>query len=857
MGPLSAKQHREYLKFAAQEARETSKMEREESRKQELHELKLMEAAGKANQSLGHKEQVHEYKMGTMSAPLSKVKKPNPLAGAGLFSRGQHMLPYQVEDAAKARKAAKQTTDTIPAMLTPGEAVIPEPAAQDPKNKPIIKQMVQEGRKANRRKQRGYRDGSVNIVNSDVIPTRVQQAAGYNEGTIQVPVPSLAYEHSDVPGSSFEDGTERVYDFKRGSSADYHFEDGIEEVPNPIQAAVEANKLRIAEEVPAPAVIPVEQPASVASNATPVAPELQVDPIQNAVKENNARVISERTIEAVPVVDPINTNVVNAITTNTPQVPQAQNRFQALEPVPATAVAVGGNESTVNIDVPKPVTEGIVAPDIVPKPVLKAEDDDTKPEYWIKHLRGTQGDVDKAIAGKTDEDAIKSLKDVFTLKGFKSILGLNDQELMRLAVTTIGGRAMGYDTAKSLSYAGKQAFDSSLKRQAQEAQDKRQDKQLKAQQQRDDTRFAITMASQSKAEKKAEADRELTTRRLDLAERKAEAVELARDADRKFQQLKEDNKWTIEQNRAVQSRHQHLQDKFQTHLAMDVPSNVRKSALDMVYKSKTPEDWLSNMESATILLAANTRHKDPNAGANSYKPHWSTYVMGNGDTIQASRRPDGNLDVVTPKGVVVAPPNYAVNYGEKKDNENSVRAIVENRAKGIKGLTEGQVSKMKEDAVLMSQQFQHINPTQFASALEKTFSNLKEQGEGLSSGAFQKAFTTTAIVELNPSSSHLYSGTDKEGKLGYLSDKAQIDMGDAYQKLSKQKGSLDKADLDTKQKWNSLSQEQRETMHRIGSNGKGQDVGTRREGYSAYSEFVIEMAKPPEQRKYKWLQSIK
>lgn len=264
MGPLSAKQHREYLKFEAQEARETAKMEREESRKQELHEIKLMEAAGKADQSLGHKEEVHKYKMGTMGAPLgkSKIKTPNPLAGTELFKRGQHMLPYQAEDAAKARKAAQQNTDTVPAMLTPGEAVIPEPAAQDPKNKPLIRKMVQEGRKANRKKERGYRDGSINIVNSDVIPTRVQQAAGYNEGTIQASVPSLAYEHSDVPGSSFEDGTERVYDFNRGSSASYHYFNGIEEVPDklpPVQLAMADVK---------PAVV---------SDATYVRPEFKID----------------------------------------------------------------------------------------------------------------------------------------------------------------------------------------------------------------------------------------------------------------------------------------------------------------------------------------------------------------------------------------------------------------------------------------------------------------------------------------------------------------------------------------------------------------------------------------------------
>ena len=37
-------------------------------------------------------------------------------------------------------------SDTVPALLTPGEAVIPAPAAQNPANKPIIDAMVNEGR---------------------------------------------------------------------------------------------------------------------------------------------------------------------------------------------------------------------------------------------------------------------------------------------------------------------------------------------------------------------------------------------------------------------------------------------------------------------------------------------------------------------------------------------------------------------------------------------------------------------------------------------------------------------------------------------------------------------------------------
>ena len=40
-------------------------------------------------------------------------------------------------------------TDSVPAMLTPGEAVIPAAAAQNPNNKPAINAMVAEGRQAN------------------------------------------------------------------------------------------------------------------------------------------------------------------------------------------------------------------------------------------------------------------------------------------------------------------------------------------------------------------------------------------------------------------------------------------------------------------------------------------------------------------------------------------------------------------------------------------------------------------------------------------------------------------------------------------------------------------------------------
>ena len=43
----------------------------------------------------------------------------------------------------------QEGVDSVPAMLTPGEAVIPAPAAQDPANQGAIAGMVEQGRAMN------------------------------------------------------------------------------------------------------------------------------------------------------------------------------------------------------------------------------------------------------------------------------------------------------------------------------------------------------------------------------------------------------------------------------------------------------------------------------------------------------------------------------------------------------------------------------------------------------------------------------------------------------------------------------------------------------------------------------------
>lgn len=106
--PLSGKQKRESMKFLLDQLRDTAAFRKEQRRKDAL-----------AKQQMDHKEQTQQAKLSDMSVPPKMSKPTNPEAGPN---------------------------DKIPALLAPGEAVIPAKAAQKPENKPLIKAMVKEGR---------------------------------------------------------------------------------------------------------------------------------------------------------------------------------------------------------------------------------------------------------------------------------------------------------------------------------------------------------------------------------------------------------------------------------------------------------------------------------------------------------------------------------------------------------------------------------------------------------------------------------------------------------------------------------------------------------------------------------------
>ena len=84
-------------------------------------------------------------------------------------------------------------SDTVPAMLTPGEAVIPREAAQHPDNKPIIAAMIDQGREMQKFGQGTYEVPGYSIG--------AHYVDGYQMGVADLPAPGVDDQQAFVTGA--------------------------------------------------------------------------------------------------------------------------------------------------------------------------------------------------------------------------------------------------------------------------------------------------------------------------------------------------------------------------------------------------------------------------------------------------------------------------------------------------------------------------------------------------------------------------------------------------------------------------------------------------------------------------------
>jgi hypothetical protein len=191
MGPLSLKQAREDAKFQMEQQRKDAELQQKLTHKEQLQQIKLAEMA-----QVGQLKVASKAKQSELPVPKLPQTAPtmmtNPEAGS---------------------------SDTVPAMLTPGEAVIPQPAAQNPQNKPIIEALVNEGRKANRGLSdgavdlEGYSMGSVKIKKSKAIPKPIGGKGTHKKVLPKLPkvdMRGFANGTPAVPAMGYQQGTPRV-----------------------------------------------------------------------------------------------------------------------------------------------------------------------------------------------------------------------------------------------------------------------------------------------------------------------------------------------------------------------------------------------------------------------------------------------------------------------------------------------------------------------------------------------------------------------------------------------------------------------------------------------------------------------
>jgi len=670
--PLSGKQQREWLKFSAKESRESAKMENDEKRKERLHEIKLQEAAAKANQGIGHKEELHGIKVNELGGPLGKkprmnreklgLPSSNPMSGTGMFKQGQHMLA--------------KGTDTVPAMLTPGEAVIPRAAAQDPRNKPLIAQMVQQGRQAQKfgkgttgvidiphqlamlpvvkpvKKRMGYEDGTI-----DAQDEQIYNPDKYNEGTMNVvEKDGLPMMHGGyVP--HYENGTvDANYEFDtqgdrqglnpyglrqqvpaetaqgldytmptpKGSgymggmpSADgkmmteYTMDDNKGQYPSMVPT-LGAEELKIISKGQMPDEIDDKarayRDARVAAGQSPFASSTGLKAPMGygdfLYKEGQPKPVNIAEVEPAPppvITEKSQVNNMDRVANPSPFVGAVDG--DNMPPIPETAVV----EST-----PRSLT-----PPLPKYPAKGSPEDRTNPDYWIKHFKGANGDVEKAADRYKNDDKgfIESFKDIFSYKGLKDTLGLNNQEIARMAVMYLGSRARGYNSAKSLSFAGKNAFETSLQRQSREFSEIAADRRAEKSDDRAVRTAAISMASQ-------EQRYQFEDQRAIAKERKDEMTRLTAE------------------RRDLRKEYENDRDRFENFASKDVPMSVRNEAFKLAYaplKSKEPADRIEeqrdNLRKATVLMSMNVQHKDKGNTINMPSPVQPVTLVTNSNGV--------------------------------------------------------------------------------------------------------------------------------------------------------------------------------------------------------------------------------
>jgi len=426
--PLSGKQKRENMKFLLNELRDTASFKNDQKRKDQASQQQMRLKEEKAK-----------------GVPPKMGKPTNPEAGPN---------------------------DKIPALLAPGEAVIPAKAAQKPENKPLIKAMVREGRS----------DRNLSVPMPKGFMCGTEKVKGYQYGSTGV---WDYYTDEAINGEERNISIDPQGNYYVNDQMVYQAPPEVKQQINSDRAAIKQAGIDATKPLAATADVLVGGPTNALADAGSW--------IANAIgvpRAGRALGIYDEDVTSVEI-PKIGSGTATPFFDKTREATNANQPKQLVGSVPKGAENAVAAKSTMQVVdnkvVPTPEPEPLtnvsqikneipVADPVIPMPTK----DDEGNVIPVPKSESAPIPTDKSGFSKwadTIGGAIKgtyeSISDPEKLKGALSstleTLGFNGRDASRFALLVASSKALGYDTTQAVRFAGQYTLKASDQRAQTEA----------------------------------------------------------------------------------------------------------------------------------------------------------------------------------------------------------------------------------------------------------------------------------------------------------------------------------------------------------------------------------------------------
>jgi len=816
MGPLSTKAKVQELAGQVKNQMTIIKTLSDEARKKDLHKLKMAKEITKAKaEGIPIDEDTIGASDGMLSIPKSGTVQPDTILkenpkGNEQPSHGVTIPPIGKSGPSVTLKNPEAgPSDVIPAMLTPGEAVIPASVAQDSAYKPVIEALVHEGRMRNRQPGgvKGFADGSTDVeyepgnrasfeayyrpfaektgkslgVSPNIILAQLGHETGWGKKTVG------AHNLGNIKDFSGQEGSVEAHDKLEGSKDKYRsyknpqefFDDygsllerkfpGVKGAGNDITKFVggltNAQRQKYATDPDymkkLQALVGQPKPADGEIQSSAEAQRLMrqgtvVPPVSNggfaSISDAGSVMAMQNNLHGSRQQDRAPLERVELAKRVDAQVPALRNSISPAPSQPLGAeVAPPPSPKVPDGFIPKPVPMTGTTPEgEVGGTGIKVKDA-AKTEFFNSTLEDTNIQAQLSKLQETPPPPNTDPKDWLS-KGLAKIFGptgmFNEEDLIRFSLLAAGGMLTGGSVGGSLSYAGLHTLKASDGRRAAQAQ---------------------------AAAKQAEITRQGQAAQAQAAAKQAEITRQGQ----------------VEAAKDLRERNQSLENTFYTHMDKASPEAKAQAQklFDEARTATSPAMREAKMTQAIRTLAANQiatndgKNRAPTSGYDSKTGQSVNYMWSKDDRLMVEDPATGNFIDARKAGVNPIPDSeYHKRTTEQKESISkrlTARLLQLNQKPEGGGPIDKTYtdSAIKEHAAGLTEEFMSLRadmghdmkPEDFSKIVDNAISNISENYRGrklneLTPEALRRTVYGSAVISMRPTNKALYEVEAADGK---------------------------------------------------------------------------------------------